>query len=86
MTKPIITKDHFVACIKVLQDADDMACRINKIVGEYRRGDFIDGYAFSNEKAEIKRFGYLPSFYVFHVYQTPFRIIRSKHHAYCRIG
>ena len=45
MTKPIITKDHFVACIKVLQDADDMACRINKIVGEYRRGDFIDGYA-----------------------------------------
>lgn len=54
MTKPIITKDHFVACIKVLQDADDMARRINKIVGEYRRGDFIDGYAFSNEKAEIK--------------------------------
>jgi len=52
--QPIITKDHFVACIKVLRDADDMACRINNIVNEYRRGDFINGYAFSNDDAETK--------------------------------
>lgn len=50
----IISKEHFVACLRVLQDADDMACRINKIVDEYRRGDFINGYAFSNDNAETK--------------------------------
>lgn len=54
MTKPIITKDHFVACIKVLRDADDMARRINSVVDEYKRGDFINGYAFSNDDAEMK--------------------------------
>lgn len=54
MIKPIITKDHFVACIKVLRDADDMACRINNIVNAYRCGAYIDGYAFSNEDAETK--------------------------------
>ena len=54
MSKPIITKEHFVACIKVLRDSDDMARRINKIVDEFRRGDFINGYAFSNDDAAIK--------------------------------
>lgn len=54
MTKPIITKDHFVACINVLREGDDMACRINQVVNEYKRGDFIDGYAFSNTDTETK--------------------------------
>ena len=35
MTKPIITKEHFVACINVLQEGDDMARRINRVVHEY---------------------------------------------------
>jgi hypothetical protein len=54
MKNPIITKEHFVACLNVLRDGDDMARRINKIVDEYRRGDFINGYAFSNDNAETK--------------------------------
>lgn len=54
MTKPIITKDHFVACINVLREGDDMARRINKVVREYGRDDFIDGYAFSNSDTETK--------------------------------
>jgi len=54
MGKQIISKEHFVACIKVLQEADDMACRINSIVNEYGRGDFITGYAFSNADTETK--------------------------------
>jgi hypothetical protein len=54
MTNPIISKDHFIACIKVMQEADDMARRINVIVREYGRGDFIDGYAFSNFDTEVK--------------------------------
>lgn len=39
MTKPIITKDHFIACINVLQEGDDMARRINRVVHEYNRDD-----------------------------------------------
>ena len=31
-----------------------MARRINQIVSEYKRGDFIDGYAFSNVDTETK--------------------------------
>ncbi len=54
MSNPIITKEHFVACINVLQEADDMARRINRIVQEYNRGDFISGYAFSNTSTETK--------------------------------
>lgn len=54
MEKPIISKEHFVACINVLRDSEDMARRINKIVYEYGRGDFIDGYGFSNDRAETK--------------------------------
>jgi hypothetical protein len=54
MTKPIITKEHFVACINVLREGDDMARRINQVVSEYKRGDFIDGYAFSNTDTETK--------------------------------
>ena len=54
MTNPIITKEHFVACIETLREADDMACRINSIVEEYGRGDFIDGYAFSDSDTETR--------------------------------
>jgi len=54
MTNPIITKEHFVACIETLREADDMARRINNIVEEYGRGDFIDGYAFSDTDTETK--------------------------------
>lgn len=54
MTKPIITKDHFVACINVLQEGDDMARRINRVVHEYNRDDWINGYAFSDSPAETK--------------------------------
>lgn len=54
MDNPIISKDHFVACINILREADDMARRINKIVYEYGRGDFIDGYGFNNDKVEMK--------------------------------
>lgn len=54
MTKPVITKEHFVACINVLREGNDMARRINQVVSEYKRGDFIDGYAFSDENTEIK--------------------------------
>lgn len=54
MTNPVITKEHFVACIETLRDADDMARRINNIVEEYGRGDFIDGYAFSDTDTETK--------------------------------
>lgn len=54
MSNPIISKDHFVACMETLRAADDMACRINNIVREYNKGDFIDGYAFSNSDCETK--------------------------------
>lgn len=54
MTKPIISKEHFVACIEVLREADDMARRINAVVRDYDCGEFIDGYAFSNSNTEIK--------------------------------
>ena len=54
MTKPIITKEHFVACIETLRDADDMARRINIVIQDYGRGDFIDGYAFSDSDTETK--------------------------------
>lgn len=54
MTKQIISKEHFVACIETLRDADDMARRINKIVNDYGRGDFIDGYAFSDSDTETR--------------------------------
>lgn len=54
MTKPIISKEHFVACIEVMREADDMARRINSVVREYGRGDFIDGYAFSDSDTETK--------------------------------
>lgn len=54
MTNPIISRDHFVACIEVLKEADDMARRINTIVREYGKGDFISGYAFSNSDCETK--------------------------------
>ena len=54
MSNPIISKDHFVACMETLRAADDMACRINSIVREYNKGDFIDGYAFSNSDCETK--------------------------------
>lgn len=54
MTKPIITKEHFVACINVLRESDDMARRINSVVRDYNRGDFIDGYAFSDTNTEVK--------------------------------
>ena len=54
MFNPIISKDHFVACIKVMQDADEMAVQINKIVDEYKRGDWINGYAFSDDQCATK--------------------------------
>lgn len=54
MTRPIITKEHFTACINVLREADDMACRINRVADEYNRGDWINGYAFSDSPTEIK--------------------------------
>lgn len=50
----LISKDHFVACIETLREADEMARRINKIVQDYGRGDFIDGYAFSDTDTETK--------------------------------
>lgn len=54
MSNQIISKDHFVACLKVLQDSDDMARRINGIVQEYNRDDFISGYSFINTDTETK--------------------------------
>lgn len=54
MTNPIITKEHFVACIETLREADDMARRINAVVRDYGRGDFIDGYAFSDTDTETR--------------------------------
>lgn len=54
MSNQIISKDHFVACLKVLQDSDDMARRINRIVREYNRDDFISGYSFINTDTETK--------------------------------
>ena len=53
MSNPI-TKEHFIACMKVMQAADDMAADINRIVREYGRGDFIDGYAYSDSDCQIK--------------------------------
>ena len=60
MSNPIISKDHFVACMETLREADDMACRINNImnskvgVREYDKGPFIEGYSFSNSDCEMK--------------------------------
>lgn len=54
MSDSIISKDHFVACINVLKEGDEMARRINAIAREYGRDDFVDGYAFSNNETEIK--------------------------------
>lgn len=51
---PVITKDHFVACIEVLREADDMARRINKAVDKHQRSDFINGYGFLNSDTETK--------------------------------
>jgi len=54
MTKPIISKDHFVACINTLKEADDMARKINKLAHEYNRSDFISGYGFNDSETELK--------------------------------
>lgn len=54
MSNPIISRDHFVACLNVLQAADDMAVRINEVVEEYGRGEYISGYTFNDSECEIK--------------------------------
>lgn len=54
LTKPVITKEHFVNCINVLKESDDMARSINAVARTYGRGDFIDGYAFSDVDTEMK--------------------------------
>ena len=50
----IITRDHFVACIETLREADEMARKINSLVNEYNRSDFISGYAFNDSEIELK--------------------------------
>lgn len=54
MNKPVISKEHFLACIKTLQEVDNMACDIDAIAKKYDRDDFIYGYAFSDSKTETR--------------------------------
>lgn len=52
--EPLITKDHFVACINTLKEVEEMAGRIYGVVHEYHRDDWLPSYKFSDSDIETK--------------------------------